>query len=111
VSELRISESTPCNPWKAQEMTMFATIQPRPKANTASAGVSASLIPTELGYASGLALLSRFSQLMAQDGQAADTRRMQTDSQYAFEQLALAHTSTHESLRQCAMQVFALFHE
>ncbi len=90
---------------------MFATIQPSPKANTAAAGVSASLVPTELGYASGLALLSRFSQLMTQDGQAVDTRRMQSDSSYAFEQLALAHTSQYERLRQCAMQVFALFHE
>jgi hypothetical protein len=92
-------------------MTMFATIQPSRKANTAAAGVSASLIPSELGYASGLALLSRFSQLMTQDGQSVDTRRMQTDSKYAFEQLALAHTSTYTSLRHCAMQVFALFHE
>jgi hypothetical protein len=92
-------------------MTMFATIPSSPKANTAAAGVSASLIPTELGYASGLALLSRFSQLMAYEGMAADTRRMQSDSQYAFEQLALAHTSTYDSLRYCAMQVFALFHE
>ncbi len=90
---------------------MIATIRPALKANTAAAGVSASLIPTELGYASGLALLSRFSQLMTHDGQTVDTRRMQSDSSYAFEQLALAHTSTHESLRHCAMQVFALFHE
>jgi hypothetical protein len=92
-------------------MTMIAIMRKPLKANTAAAGVSASLIPTELGYASGLALLSRFSQLMAYDGLATDTRRMQSDSQYAFEQLALAHTSTHERLRQCAMQVFALFHE
>ncbi len=90
---------------------MFATIQPSPKAKAAAAGVSASLVPTELGYASGLALLSRFSQLMTQDGQAVDTRRMQSDSSYAFEQLALAHTSQYERLRHCAMQVFALFHE
>ncbi len=90
---------------------MFATIQPSPKANTVAAGVSASLIPIELGYASGLALLSRFSQLMIEDGQSIDTRRMQSDSKYAFEQLALAHTSTCERLRLSAMQVFALFHE
>jgi hypothetical protein len=93
-----------------QEMTMIATTLSPLKANT-SAGVSASLIPTELGYASGLALLSRFSQLMQEDGLSTDTRRMQTDSPYAFEQLALAHTSTYESLRHCAMQVFALFRE
>lgn len=90
---------------------MNAAIHPRKQANTAAAGVYASLVPIELGYASGLALLSRFSQLMAYDSLAADTRRMQNDSTYAFEQLALAHTSQHESLRHCAMQVFALFHE
>jgi hypothetical protein len=90
-------------------MTMIATMS-RPLTGNAS-GVSASLIPCELGYASGLALLSRFSQLMQEDGLLADTRRMQSDSAYAFEQLALAHTSTYASLRHCAMQVFALFHE
>jgi hypothetical protein len=92
-------------------MTMSAFIQTIQHANTAAAGVRASLIPTELGYASGLALLSRFSQLMANDGQTTDIRRMQSNSTYAFEQLALAHTSQHESLRLCAMQVFSLFHE
>lgn len=90
---------------------MIATIRKPLIANTAAAGVCASLLPTELGYASGLALLSRFSQLMAHDGLAVDTRRMQADSVYAFEQLALAHTSTYESLRDCAMRVFALFQE
>ena len=90
---------------------MIAATPHTRKANTAAAGVSASLIPTELGYASGLALLSRFSQLMNEDGLSVDTRRMQSDSAYAFEQLALAHTSTYERLRHCAMQVFALFHE
>ncbi len=90
---------------------MIATIRKPVMANTQAAGVSASLVPSELGYASGLALLSRFSQLMAHDGLVADTRRMQTDSVYAFEQLVLAHTSTTESLRFCAMQVFALCRE
>jgi hypothetical protein len=92
-------------------MTMIATIRKPLMANTAAAGVSASLTPTELGYASGLALLSRFSQLMAYDSLSVDTRRMQSDSAYAFEQLALAHTSTYAALRECAMQVFALFQE
>jgi hypothetical protein len=90
-------------------MTMIATMSRPLKGN--AAGVSASLIPTELGYASGLAMLSRFSQLMTQDSQSVDTRLMQRDSAYAFKQLALAHTSSYESLRQCAMQVFELFHE
>jgi hypothetical protein len=32
------------------------------------------------------------------------------DSAYAFEQLALGHTSDSERMRQCAMRLFALFH-
>ena len=90
---------------------MIATTRKPTVANTQAAGVSASLMPTELGYASALALLSKFSHLMAHDGLAVDTRRMQIDAAYAFEQLALAHTSTYEALRLCAMQVFALFQE
>lgn len=90
---------------------MIATIRKPLIANTAAAGVSASLIPTELGYASGLALLSRFSQLMAHDDLTVNTRRMQIDAAYAFEQLALAHTSTYTALRECSMRVFALFQE
>jgi hypothetical protein len=94
-----------------QETTMIAANHTSPTVNMAAAGVSASLVPTELGYASGLAMLSRFSQLMADDGLAVDTRRMQTDAVYAFEKLAQAHTSTYDALRECAMRVFALFQE
>jgi hypothetical protein len=78
---------------------------------TARAGVAASCEATELGFASTLVLLSRFKQLMATEGLAVDTQRMLSHSSYAFEQLALGHTSTHQPLRQCAMRVFALFHE
>lgn len=77
---------------------------------TPSAGVAASVQTTELGYASTLVLLSHFKHLMAYDGAQVDTQHMLSDSHYAFAQLALAHTSTSESLRQCAMRVFALFH-
>ena len=90
---------------------MIATIRKPLMANMQAAGCSASLMPTELGYASALALLSKFSQLMAHDGMIVDTRRMQTDAAYAFEQLALAHTSTYTALRECAMRVFGLFQE
>jgi hypothetical protein len=74
------------------------------------AGVAASMRSGELGYASTLVLLSQFKHLMAYDGAAVDTQRMLADSHYAFEQLALAHTSVSEPLRQCAMRVFAVFH-
>jgi hypothetical protein len=74
------------------------------------AGAAASALSSELGFASTLVLLSQFKHLMAYDGAAVDTQRMLSDSHYAFEQLALAHTSTTESLRRCAMRVFAVFH-
>jgi hypothetical protein len=74
------------------------------------AGVAASVQTTELGYASTLVLLSQFKHLMAYDDAPVDTQRMLADSPYALAQLAQAHTSTSESLRQCAMRVFALFH-
>jgi hypothetical protein len=90
-------------------MKMLATIFRPQIASPESAGVAASLEPTELGFASALALLSRFSQLMQEDGQAVNTQRMLSDSHYAFEQLAMAHTSTYANLRLCAMQVFALY--
>lgn len=73
-------------------------------------GAAPSMRSTELGFASTLVLLSQFKHLMTYDGAAVDTQRMLTDSHYAFEQLALAHTSTSEPLRQCAMRVFAVFH-
>lgn len=79
-------------------------------AAAAGAGAAPSLHTSELGYASTLVLLSHFKHLMACDGAPVDTQRMLADSPYALAQLALAHTSTKASLRQCAMRVFALFH-
>jgi hypothetical protein len=93
------------------EMTMIAMNRKPLPAHPAAAGVSASLVPSELGYASGLALLSRFSELMAKDGIRVDTRRMQIDAVYAYDLLTRAHTSACAALRECAMQVFALFQE
>ncbi|NJS37614.1 MAG: hypothetical protein HC765_16365 [Brachymonas sp.] len=80
-------------------------------ASSRAAGVEASLDPLELGFASGLALLSRFRTLMQEDAQTVDTQRMLNDSRYAFEQLALAHTSTYTELRLCVLKVFALYQQ
>lgn len=90
---------------------MLAVPQKSTLSSPSAAGVAPSIVPSELGFASGLALLSRFKQLMADDDLDADIHRMIADHNYAFERLILAHTSTYESLRLCAMQVFALFHE
>ena len=73
-------------------------------------GVKPSLLPQELGYASAWVLLARFKHCMAAEGLSVDTQRMLSDSAYSGEQLALGHTSNTQSLRQCAMRVFALFH-
>lgn len=73
-------------------------------------GASASVQAHQLGFASALALLSRFKQLMAAEGHTVDSRLMLSYSSYATEQLALGHTSTTEPLRLCAMRVFALLH-
>ena len=73
-------------------------------------GVPAHMEATALGFASALAVLSRFKELMAAEGVAVDTHRMVGDSAYAFEQLALGHTSDSERMRHCAMRLFALFH-
>lgn len=74
------------------------------------AGAPASVRHCELGFASTLVLLSQFKHLMAYEGMDVDSALMRSDSNYAFAQLALGHTSTSEPLRQCAMRVFALFH-
>ncbi len=73
-------------------------------------GASASVQAHQLGFASALALLSRFKQLMAAEGHVVDSRLMLSHGSYATEQLALGHTSTTEPLRLCAMRVFALLH-
>jgi hypothetical protein len=74
------------------------------------AGAPASVERGELGFASTLVLLSQFKHLMAYEGMDVNTQTMLSDSNYAFAQLALGHTSTSEPLRLCAMRVFALFH-
>ncbi len=77
---------------------------------TPGSGASASAQAHTLGFASALALLSRFKQLMAAEGHVVDSRLMLSHTSYATEQLALGHTSTTEPLRLCAMRVFALLH-
>ncbi len=74
------------------------------------AGATAHTSPTDLGFASTLAMLSQFKQHMALQNISVDTLLMLRDTHYATEQLALAHTTTSEPLRQCAMRVFALLH-
>jgi hypothetical protein len=74
-------------------------------------GVAASVQATELGFATALSVLSRFKELMAQEGCSVDTLRMLRDAPYAAVQLEWGHTSTLEPLRQSTMRVFALLHD
>jgi hypothetical protein len=50
--------------------------------------------------------LARFQRLMAYEGWAVDVSRMCIDTAYAHDCLATAHTSSHEPLRQAALQLF-----
>lgn len=74
------------------------------------AGVPANVQTHTLGFASALALLSHFKELMAAEGHIVDSRLMLTKGSYASNQLALGHTSTNQVLRLCAVRVFALLH-
>ncbi len=92
-------------------MVSLFTVPVVGKTSDLRAGVKPSLEPQELGYASALVLLAQFKHAMASDGLTVSTQRMLHSSAYALEQLALGHTSNNLALRQCAMRVFALFHE
>ena len=53
--------------------------------------------------------LARFRRLMALEGWAIDLPRMCVDRIYAFERIALAHTSAIQRLRQAALDLFAAY--
>lgn len=53
--------------------------------------------------------MARFRRLMLGEGWPVDLARMCLDRHYAFECLALAHTSSDESLRGAAMDLFAAY--
>jgi hypothetical protein len=50
-----------------------------------------------------------FRRRMACEGWSVDLARMCVDSAYAFECLALAHTSGNEQLRRSALDLFAAY--
>jgi hypothetical protein len=50
--------------------------------------------------------MARFRRLMQREGWAVDLPRMCVDSAYAYELLALAHTSVCEPLRRAALNLF-----
>jgi hypothetical protein len=53
--------------------------------------------------------MAAFRRRMAYEGWQVDIERMCIDTHYAFETLALAHTSSSAELRQAAMALFAAY--
>jgi hypothetical protein len=53
--------------------------------------------------------MARFRRLMLGEGWAVDLARMCVDRPYAFECLALAHTSSDADLRTAALDLFAAY--
>ena len=53
--------------------------------------------------------MARFRRLMLHEGWAVDLARMCVDSAYAYECLALAHTSGDAALRRAALDLFAAY--
>jgi hypothetical protein len=53
--------------------------------------------------------MARFRRLMQHEGWAVDLPRMCVDSAYAYECLALAHTSVCEPLRRAALDLFGTY--
>lgn len=54
--------------------------------------------------------MARFGRLMAHEGWDVDLSRMCTDTDYAHQCLATAHTSSDERLRSTALKLFAACH-
>jgi hypothetical protein len=53
--------------------------------------------------------MASFRRRMSYEGWNVDLARMCIDSAYAFECLALAHTSSDEQLRRSALELFAAY--
>lgn len=53
--------------------------------------------------------MARFRRLMLHEGWTVDPARMCVDVAYAYECLALAHTSNDDALRRAALDLFATF--
>jgi hypothetical protein len=53
--------------------------------------------------------MARFRRLMGYEGWSVDLSRMCVDSAYAYECLALAHTSSDTGLHRAALDLFAAY--
>jgi len=76
--------------------------EPRPE-NQPGAHTEADVLPLPIIE------MARFRRLMHYEGWDFDLPRMCTDTAYAHERLATAHTSNDERLRSSAMRLFAAY--
>lgn len=58
----------------------------------------------------GIGALMRFKTMMAADGQPVHLARLCYDRLYAYERIAVAHTSADEPLRRLALELFQIYH-
>ena len=81
--------------------TSFAAFDPMPQS---------SLEPARpVALIEDLKALGRFRTKMAEQAQSVNVARMMFDRPYAFERIALAHSSADESLQRLALQLFAQY--
>ncbi len=58
----------------------------------------------------GIGALLRFKSLMAADGQPVQLARLCYDRLYAYERIAVAHSSGDQALRHLALELFQIYH-
>jgi hypothetical protein len=70
---------------------------------------SSSLPARPVALIDDLKALGRFRAKMAEQAQSVNVARMMFDRPYAFDRIALAHSSADESLQRLALQLFAQY--
>jgi hypothetical protein len=66
-------------------------------------------LPRPVALIEDLKALARFRTKMAEQAQPVNVARMMFDRPYAFERIAMAHSSADESLQRLALQLFAQY--
>ena len=74
---------------------------------TLSHAVPAAGLHRPVALIEDLKALGRFRSKMAQQALSVNVARMMYDRPYAFDRIALAHSSADESLQRLALQLFA----
>ena len=58
----------------------------------------------------GVGALLRFKSMMALEGQTVHLARLCYDKLYAYERIAVAHSSSDDNLRRLALELFQIYH-